>query len=501
MRMKKHRKIRKSGLSIRTKLIGSFALAATIMFVVNGWIYYNINQMMGRVEDVYVENVALNNLITELTYVQNAMVEYLNTKSSDSMEEYYRSEQNLRNSLELLNTKPTDQPIRLMEKDIYYISNTYLNNTNLTIQYKRGRLIEKYKVTYKKSTEIYDYLNTYLYSLNNTQFLVNTETYSELLASFHSLEVISITILAGICFLMLVIIISLTQNFTYPLTQLAKAANEVASGKLDAKLPTVSSNDEVGVMSYAFNQMICSIRDYIDKFRESMEKESEMKEKELRMEAHLKDAKFQYLQAQIQPHFLFNTLNAGAQLAMMEEADRTYDYIQNVASFYRYNIKKGNEMTSIREELDLIDNYIYIMNVRYSGDIHYDKIVNETVLSEQIPRMVLQPIVENAVKYGIQQVEYPGEIRLIVQGEEDHIFIMVEDNGIGMSKEQIERVIGKDYITEETKNDSNGVGLNNVMNRLSLYYNKEDVLQIRSDGKNQGTKVSMMIPKEKKDDV
>ena len=133
-----------------------------------------------------------------------------------------------------------------------------------------------------------------------------------------------------------------------------------------------------------------------------MEIQQSLKEKELMMEAHLKDAQLKYLQAQINPHFLFNTLNAGAQLAMMEGADRTYDYVQNVAEFFRYNVKKGNETVTVREEIELVDNYIYILNVRFSGEIHYEKKIEESLLSIQMPGMILQPVVENCVNHGIR---------------------------------------------------------------------------------------------------
>lgn len=95
------------------------------------------------------------------------------------------------------------------------------------------------------------------------------------------------------------------------------------------------------------------------------------------MEAHLKDAKLKYLQAQINPHFLFNTLNAGAQLAMMEGADKTYQYVQNVADFFRYNVKRDDEPVTLSNEIELVDNYIYILNVRFSGEIKYRKNIDE----------------------------------------------------------------------------------------------------------------------------
>ena len=109
---------------------------------------------------------------------------------------------------------------------------------------------------------------------------------------------------------------------------------------------------------------------------------------------------------QINPHFLFNTLNAGAQLAMMEGADRTYEYVQNVAQFFRYNVKKNNETVSLRDEIELVDNYIYILNVRFSGDIHFEKHIDESLTNIQVPSMLLQPIVENSINYGIRDIEW-----------------------------------------------------------------------------------------------
>ena len=489
----RHRSNKK--VSIRMKLIGSFALIAMIMFGMNALMYSNINQMLSRLEEVYIENVSLNTLISELACVQTAMTEYLNTKSSDSMEDYFRSTQKLSDSLSHLNTEVTDNSILLMEKNIYHISETYLDITNETIQSKRGRLIDKYKVSYKEASELYDYLNTYLYSLNNKQFNHNTQNYNHLLTTFKALELTTIVILVLAFAAMILMLIQLTRSITYPLSRLAKVADEVACGNFEIELPKASGNDEVGVLAKAFNQMIDSIRTYIGQITKNMEIENQMKEKELLMEAHLKDAKLKYLQAQIHPHFLFNTLNAGAQLAMMEEADRTYEYIQNVASFYRYNICKSDEPTCLQEEIQLIDNYIYILNVRYCGDIIFDKSINSLLLDTKIPRMVLQPIVENAVKYGIQEVDWKGKICISVREQVDKVEISIQDNGIGMSQEKIQKIIGGEALINEEESNSNGVGLMNVKNRLNLYYNSRDILQIYSAGRNLGTEVKIVIPK------
>ena len=194
-------------------------------------------------------------------------------------------------------------------------------------------------------------------------------------------------------------------------------------------------------------------------------------EKELRMNAALKDAQLKYLQAQINPHFLFNTLNAGAQLAMLEGADRTNTYIQKMADFFRYNIKKKHELVTIADEIELIDNYIYILNVRFSGDIHFEKHIDEELTSIEIPSMTLQPIVENAVNYGIRNIDWEGLITLSLYSEGDRACISVKDNGAGMPQDKIDRILSDELVPSEPTGDSNGIGLSNVISRLDLHYN------------------------------
>ena len=261
------------------------------------------------------------------------------------------------------------------------------------------------------------------------------------------------------------------------------------------ELIPVAAEDEIGIVTKAFNQMVVSIRQYIERLRQSMEIQQSLKEKELMMEAHLKDAQLKYLQAQINPHFLFNTLNAGAQLAMMEGADRTYDYVQNVAEFFRYNVKKGNETVTVREEIELVDNYIYILNVRFSGEIHYEKKIEESLLSIRMPGMILQPVIENCVNHGIREMEGKGKIWLKVYQEEDVVCISVRDNGKGISPEKIEKILNGTYREEKHVGGSNGIGMDNVIARLKLYSEMDNVMSIYSDGENQGTEFVIYLKK------
>jgi sensor histidine kinase YesM len=298
----------------------------------------------------------------------------------------------------------------------------------------------------------------------------------------------------------MVLIIMVTRNITGPLLKLTKVAHEVAGGNFEVDLVQVDSSDEVEIVTKAFNNMIVSIHQYIIRTKESMELESKMIEKELRMTNHLKDAQLKYLQAQINPHFLFNTLNAGAQLAMMEGADKTCLYIENMADFFRLNMKSFNQDSTLRDEVKLVDSYVYILNVRFSGGIHFQKEVDESLLDMRVPSMILQPVVENSVNHGIRDIEYQGEIRMSIYPDEDYINITIADNGLGMDKSTIERIMSSELenhaSTKErtVSKDSSGIGLSNVINRLRLYYDREDVFEIESEGMNQGTKVTIHIP-------
>ena len=179
---------------------------------------------------------------------------------------------------------------------------------------------------------------------------------------------------------------------------------------------------------------------------------------------------------------------------MMEGADKTTEFIENMADFFRYNIKKMNQDTTIGEEVRLVDNYIYILNVRFTGEIHFEKEVDRRVLEAKVPSMILQPIVENAVNYGIRNIDREGRIRLSVYQEGDFIYLSVWDNGIGMSEEKISQILRGELKEVDLKSNSNGIGLGNVIERLKLYTGREDVMEIRSPGKDQGTEFIVKVP-------
>ena len=295
----------------------------------------------------------------------------------------------------------------------------------------------------------------------------------------------------GICMLMLYLMV---KSVSAPLTRLAATVKLVGQANFNVKMPSTDAGDEVGVLTRTFNSMVSSLEEYVNLTKENMVKEQKMMERELLMTNHLKEAQLKYLQSQINPHFLFNSLNAGAQLAMMEDAEKTSIFVEKMADFFRYNVKKGSEDATLREEVEAVENYIYILNVRFSGEIHYTTDVDESVLDCRIPSMILQPIVENAVNHGIRNIDWEGWIHLCIRRKEEYIQISVKDNGKGISRERIRQILDGEITSEEEAGDSTGVGMNNVISRLELYYGEKGLLSIQSQGEDLGTEVIIQIP-------
>ncbi|MCQ2536207.1 MAG: sensor histidine kinase [Lachnospiraceae bacterium] len=482
--------------SVKNKILISFMIPIIFIIATNVFMYLSTNEMMKRVNQIYVTNVTLNDLSENLSLLQGATRTYLENKSTVALNDYYGYEQDYRNLLEKLDSNGVDNKTRAMQENIVHQSECYLSLTENAITAKRGRNIVKYKESYERSEVLFQDIQNCIYSLNSDKFRTNTVRYGALLTSLKQLEIAAMIILVFIGLVNIVVVTFVTGNMIKPLTELSQAADEVANGNFDVDIKEYESEDEIGVVSKTFMQMVRSIKQYISEIRESMLREREHKEHELVMENRMKEVQLRSLQAQINPHFLFNTLNAGSQLAMMEGADKTTEFIQNMADFFRYNIKKINNNATVGEEILMVDRYVYILNVRFTGEIHFSKEVDEDILSVTVPSMILQPIIENAVNYGIREIDWEGHIDLRAYKEGNMVYISIKDNGIGMSEEKISKILSGEGVgeTSSTNSGSNGIGLGNVIERLRIFTGSENVMDIYSEGENKGTEFVIKIP-------
>lgn len=487
-------------LPLRTKVVLAFVTSMTAVALVNLYMYTSINRTVDRLDTVYDSNVSLGTLSDTLDALQNNVFEYLTSKGSDTLEDYYRNVQDYQHYMADLNDQPTDNRMLLLEKNIRSMSEAYLELAEQAVTAKRGRDIEQYKNSYDQATELYGYITDTIESLNTQQFEVNSENYALFLQSLSSVEMLSLALLVIAILLNFLLLFTYAGAITRPLTQLAQRADQVSKGNLEVELLPADGGDEFAVVARTFNQMVVSLNDNIRQIKTQMEGEKRMMEERLLMETHLKEAELRSLQAQINPHFLYNTLNAGAQLAMLEGAEDTCLFIENLADFFRYNAKKVGEQSTLEEEIRQVENYIYILNVRFSGELHFSRTGLTVIPSVTIPSLVLQPLVENAIEHGLREVEWEKHIVVDVAEREDCYVVSVQDNGIGIDPAVARSILTGNQAAAAGEGRTS-IGMRNVLSRLRLFYGREDVMTIESNCPEQGTAIRIYLPKEGERDV
>ena len=201
------------------------------------------------------------------------------------------------------------------------------------------------------------------------------------------------------------------------------------------------------------------------------------------------------IQAQMNPHFLYNTLYSIKGLCDMGLNEDASEMISALSSFFRISISRGNEIISIEEEIDHIKSYLYIMEMRYGDDFSYTIDVDEKVLSSRIIKLTLQPLVENAIYHGVKLNRNQGFINVRVSQVGDKIQLEVEDNGLGIREDKLSMIkeeINAPY--NDNKKKHIGIGLRSVSERLKGYFGKESKLTIVSEV-DKGTKITIIIPK------
>ena len=278
-------------------------------------------------------------------------------------------------------------------------------------------------------------------------------------------------------------------------------------GKLEAALKTLNDKNENAHLdlNVNVNYISDSINEILKKLKVSLEREHS--EIILRQQSQ-----YAQLQSQINPHFLYNTLESIRGQAIIDDNYKIADMTEALAKYFRYNIGKDNYEVSLNEELGNIRNYIFIQQYRFQDkfEFHiYNHDKSGKALSCIIPKMTLQPIVENSIYHGLENKTERGNISVHIETTSDRLIILVADDGGGMDKRTLDRLNRKlkasDGIitTEDEKVKNNGIALENVNNRLRLLYGQDYGIKVSST-LDFGTEVELTIPaiyKEEDDSV
>ena len=488
---------------IRRKLIIYFMITTFLMALVSFYTHFNARMLTSQMDNMFSSNLELDELKESLDNAHLYLESFLDTKHSDSHRNYIDSKTKLqKHSATLLETADYSQS-GLVMRDISNMIDNYLQKADSAVLSKRARDITKYIGYYNESNKLYGYIELYINKLNNNLLKENTSRYQAVNNRIEFIQMLNIFIIIGVVLFNIIFILLTTYKTTKPLVTLSTAANEISKGNFDFPDVSVSTNDEISVMAEAFNKMTHSIRDHIDDLQEKAQLESKLKEQELQnltMKNHLKEAELQALQSQINPHFIFNTLNAGAQIAMMEGADKTCFFVENVANLFRYNLKKLDRPVTLGEEINNISIYIFILKTRFGDRVEFEQNIQVDDLGMPMPCMVLQPIVENAFIHGISDYESGGKITLTVTKQGEALQVIISDNGKGMSEQRLKKLLGVEDHSDTApepkdiiKGHTTGIGMKNVISRLNIFYGREDIISIKTSP-GCGTSVFINIP-------
>ncbi|WP_208586446.1 sensor histidine kinase [Gracilibacillus suaedae] len=295
-------------------------------------------------------------------------------------------------------------------------------------------------------------------------------------------EIRSLIFLTVICSIIFIIglYMFISNKLILPIRILKTKMTHAAEGNLHAKVNPVGE-DEIATLGHSFNQMIAKIKLLLDLSIEEQKK--------------LKAAEFRTMQAQINPHFLYNTLDTIVWLAEAKEHESVIELTKALSQYSRISLNKGKDWITIADEMSHIDSYLYIQQTRYEDILDVTVDVEQNLYHYHILKLLLQPVVENAIYHGIKNKRGKGFLRINGTLEDkDKVRFEVIDNGIGMDEDRLEKLRNHLISGEIVPDSKNGFGLINVQQRIQLYYGKEYGLKINS-WKGSGTKVTITIPK------
>lgn len=250
-----------------------------------------------------------------------------------------------------------------------------------------------------------------------------------------------------------------------PMGELIKASMAVAEGDFNQKIPEYKTANSVGLLIHAFNKMTSDIKKMMDSLTEKVKTEEKLlqeKQKNLEYKELLNQARFLALQAQTNPHFLFNTLNSIERTIMLGKTQQSLEMIDSLAKLMRYCLSDSEKPVTLEEELEVSKEYIHIQQLRFGDRIKYEERLEESLnQSLLLPKFTLQPLIENAIIHGLEPKEEGGKIIISSKIRKNHAIIRIFDNGMGMAKETISQILKKDSFSKR-------IGLKNTKKRLEF---------------------------------
>ncbi len=487
----------KNNQNIHRLLFQHNLFTVVIIFIIAISLFNYIYNILNEEQQSSKENLIVHNIITEIEQCSNLLEDYRLSKVPQRQKELLLQQEsiliNIESEIESLKILYQDSPTR------YFLNNGIINGKNtinellIELQNNKSPTNEDFYKIYYRISNTYDYLYKYL----TNQYLLamvkdNVNIMEEREQQLYNLRLFSILIFLLLLISYLITTSKTTKKMLNPIDAMVKTATEIAEGNLDEDHEIVDGPKELVFLEESIKNMKISLRDRLDLINENsiLEKEIHYKEiEQLKIQKELERAKFRSLQSQINPHFLFNTLNVIQLTALFENAEQTDKLIESLATIFRYSLEHQDEIT-INDELIFVEEYLKIQKARFKDRINYTIKCGELCKNTLIPPLILQPLVENSITHGIEPKEEGGDIFIEAFKHQGQIIINIKDTGVGINEDF-------DISKIDSSNKGHNIAISNIVERLNIYFNNKATITFkRVDKIKGGTLVKIIIPDE-----
>ena len=484
--MKKKRRTKKVAFSIRSKLL--LLLSASMLPFLLIAVYLlisiaNYNQTYHEIVDhltiANTYNIQFKEQMDESLYkVVVGYVSMDNIANDETLKDPYVLIRNLKKSCTGLRDVTSDYESRMWLDSLLRNVDTLKNRVDdIAENVKKG---DRYDENIRQLDDNI-YILTELIQEDIQYYIYYQTNYMEAVTNTLNQQIHTFVIVFAVVLAALGIVVGgagffVTSGILRPLRQLYNATGEISEGNFAVRTH-VKSHDEVAVLAHGFNDMAENIQILVNKVRED---EQKMRKADLRL-----------LQEQINPHFLYNTLDTIVWLIECNETEQATEMVVTLSDFFRLVLSHGQEFISIRMEEQHVRSYLQIQETRYHDIMEYHILIDPELYGYQIPKMTLQPIVENALYHGIKCKRSKGQICIRGEKKQDLLILTVTDDGVGMEEADLQDL--QKEIEKPCKQTDRGFGLANVNERLHMYFGAEYGVKIASRP-GEGTQVTIVIP-------
>lgn len=452
--------------SIRIQLISVFmAIGVAISSIAAVLLSLNY-KTMGR-HGQYLEYISMINKLSEADDSSKKTINKLIYNLQENGKQQVSDEmQKVGELIEEIRSQTTSVDINLRLRVVQYLFQQYeekavrlislMEEENLFI----GQKVEEsshYDV-YLETIEILSRIDTYIQEMISCSVKENNEFLQKALISSKVLQYALGVIIVVILGLAMYLGVRYSRYLERLMGNILSLTKRISEGNKHEILEVKEGPEEIREMISSFNGLIIT-----------MEELNRKADEKARLELQLKEAQLQGLQFQIQPHFLFNTLNAISMLAIMENDRKVYDLIMALSRFMRYSLKKTTALVSLKEEVDMVSQYLYILKARMGTKLEYE-VLNKVDSEVMIPPFTLQPVVENAFRHGIEEKTGNGKIIVRITSREKRVILRVYNDGIGMSKEELGKLRLQCESKEICMDQEKHIGIENVVYRLNMLF-------------------------------